>query len=206
MAPSTVVGLGPATGRGLESAGRRLRAVHEIEVEGYGLLTAGRDGHGPVRGREDTWADVIARPLAELPTLVAAGIVDEPLVERVRSVFARESGLLACGTGGVRLHADLRSRHVFADQGRLTGIIDWGDATVGDPAYEFGRYSQAGDASPALVLRGYQPDRDDDFDRRIVLYRALWSLYALVWEHAADGDWFAGHVQAVREALHALDT
>ncbi|MGW0231642.1 aminoglycoside phosphotransferase family protein [Actinopolymorpha singaporensis] len=207
----------------LETAGRWLRAVHEIEVEGYGLLTAsGRGGPGErggppaqVHGRESTWADVVARPLAELPALVAEKILDEPLAERVRSAFAADAGLLAYGTGGgsgrygdrrgVLLHADLHPRHVFAERGRLTGIIDWGDATVGDPAYEFGRYSRAGDASLALVLRGYQPDRDAEFDRRIVLYRVLWSLYALVWEHAAGGDWFAGHVQAVRDGLHALD-
>ncbi|GAA2760316.1 aminoglycoside phosphotransferase family protein [Actinopolymorpha rutila] len=207
----------------LESAGRWLRAVHEIEVDGYGLLTASGRGTGEqVRGRESNWADVIARPLGELPGLVAEEILDEPLADRVRSAFAADAGLLAYGTGGVGgdgggggaggnrrgvlLHADLHPRHVFAEQGRLTGIIDWGDATVGDPAYEFGRYSRAGDASLALVLRGYQPDRDAEFERRIVLYRVLWSLYALVWEHAAGGDWFAGHVQAVRDGLHALDT
>ena len=194
----------------LVAAGRWLRAVHEIEVEGYGLLTAskrsGRDGTwGQVRGRESTWADVIAHPLGKLPDLVAADILDELLAVRVRAAFAADAGLLAYGSRGVLLHADLHPRHVFAEQGRLTGIIDWGDATAGDPAYEFGRYSRAGDASLALVLRGYQPDLEAEFGRRIVLYRVLWSLYALTWEYAAGGDWFAGHVQAVRDGLQALD-
>ncbi|MFD2083397.1 Predicted kinase, aminoglycoside phosphotransferase (APT) family [Actinopolymorpha cephalotaxi] len=192
----------------LVAAGRWLRAVHEIEVEGYGLLTASRgpDGTwGQVRGRESTWADVVAHPLGRLPDLVAARILDESLAGRVRAAFAAGAGLLAYGRGGVLLHADLHPRHVFAEQGRLTGIIDWGDATAGDPAYEFGRYSRAGDDSLALVLRGYQPDRDEKFGRRIVLYRVLWSLYALTWEYAAGGDWFAGHVQAVRDGLRTLD-
>ncbi|MET9022949.1 aminoglycoside phosphotransferase family protein [Actinopolymorpha sp. NPDC004070] len=193
----------------LESAGRWLRAVHEIEVDGYGLLTASTrsesDGSwGSVRGRESSWADVVAHPLGRLADLVAARIMDEPLAARVRAAFAAGAGLLAYESRGVLLHADLHPRHVFAEQGRLTGIIDWGDATAGDPAYEFGRYSRAGDDSLALVLRGYQPDRDTDFDRRIVLYRVLWSLYALVWEHTAGGDWFAGHVQAVRDGLRTL--
>jgi len=33
-------------------------------------------------------------------------------------------------------HADLTVRHVFVEDGRLTGIIDWGDATVADRHYE----------------------------------------------------------------------
>lgn len=36
----------------------------------------------------------------------------------------------------VLVHADLTADHVFTDGGRLTGIIDWGDAMLADPYYE----------------------------------------------------------------------
>ena len=32
------------------------------------------------------------------------------------------------------LHGDLHSRNVLVDQGQISGIIDWGDITAGDPA------------------------------------------------------------------------
>ncbi len=39
----------------------------------------------------------------------------------------------------VFVHGDLFSRHVFVHDGRLTGIIDWGDAIVTDRHYELAK-------------------------------------------------------------------
>ncbi len=36
----------------------------------------------------------------------------------------------------VIVHGDLMVRHVFVQEGRLAGIIDWGDTLVADPHYE----------------------------------------------------------------------
>ncbi len=37
---------------------------------------------------------------------------------------------------GVFVHGDLCAAHVFVENGRLSGVIDWGDATVTDRHYE----------------------------------------------------------------------
>ena len=37
------------------------------------------------------------------------------------------------------IHGDLGAEHVFVDAGRITGVIDWGDAVIGDPALDHGR-------------------------------------------------------------------
>ena len=189
--------------------GRRLRALHEVRVEGFGLLTGDPEAlGGPTpaapRGRESSWSDVIARPLADLDDFVAGNMLDAALAERVRSTFAVNASLLTGPRGGVLLHGDLHPRHVFAAGDRLSGIIDWGDATAGDPAFEFGRYSRVGDASLDLLLRGYEPDDPALVRHTMVLYRVLWSLYAIGWEVRAGGDWVAGHVEAVREGLDVL--
>lgn len=47
-------------------------------------------------------------------------------------------------------HQDLGIEHVLVQDGRITGIIDWSDAAVGDPARDFG-----------LVLRDLGPDALD---------------------------------------------
>jgi hypothetical protein len=40
------------------------------------------------------------------------------------------------GAPGVFVHLDLCAQHVFVAQGRLCGLIDWGDALAGDPHLE----------------------------------------------------------------------
>jgi aminoglycoside phosphotransferase (APT) family kinase protein len=37
------------------------------------------------------------------------------------------------------IHGDLGAEHVFVAGGRISGIIDWGDAALGDPAVDHGR-------------------------------------------------------------------
>lgn len=37
------------------------------------------------------------------------------------------------------IHGDLGAEHVFVDGGRISGVIDWGDAAIGDPAIDHGR-------------------------------------------------------------------
>ena len=34
------------------------------------------------------------------------------------------------------VHGDLHARHVFVDDGRLSGVIDWGDVCRSDPAVD----------------------------------------------------------------------
>jgi aminoglycoside phosphotransferase (APT) family kinase protein len=39
----------------------------------------------------------------------------------------------------VLIHGDLGAEHVLVDGDRITGVIDWGDAAIGDPAVDHGR-------------------------------------------------------------------
>lgn len=39
----------------------------------------------------------------------------------------------------VLIHGDLGAEHVFVDGERITGVIDWSDAALGDPAVDHGR-------------------------------------------------------------------
>ena len=67
------------------------------------------------------------------------------------------------------LHADLSSEHLLVRDGRLAGVIDWGDARVGDPALDY-----------AKLLHGPFADWDVDPDlrRRARFYHSLAPWYA----------------------------
>jgi aminoglycoside phosphotransferase (APT) family kinase protein len=56
----------------------------------------------------------------------------------------------------VLIHGDLGAEHVLVDAGRITGVIDWSDAVIGDPALDHGRLMRdlgpiAGDGEQAYL-------------------------------------------------------
>jgi aminoglycoside phosphotransferase (APT) family kinase protein len=61
-------------------------------------------------------------------------------------------------------HSDLLPEHLLVHEGKLAGVIDWGDARIGDPAIDY-----------AWLLNGPFPDWDvdDELRRRARIYHRL---------------------------------
>jgi len=83
----------------------------------------------------------------------------------------------------VFVHGDLVAMHVFVENGRLTGIIDWGDAMVTDRHYELIQlYRDTFGCDKALLrvfLEAYDWPIGKDFPRRalsLALYRQAMGL------------------------------
>ena len=73
----------------------------------------------------------------------------------------------------VSIHCDLVCEHIFCDPvcGVLTGVIDWGDTTIGDPALDFvGLRSGRGKEFTEHVLTYYKGKVDIEFWKRIDFY------------------------------------
>ncbi len=73
-------------------------------------------------------------------------------------------------------HCDLNGANILCDPlvKRITGIIDWGDASIGDPAYDFsGLLYEYGTKFLDALLSHYSPDDKTDFRRRIIFYSSL---------------------------------
>jgi aminoglycoside phosphotransferase (APT) family kinase protein len=66
------------------------------------------------------------------------------------------------------IHGDLGPEHLRVRNGRLVGVIDWGDARVGDPALDY-----------AWLLNGpfHGWDVDGDLRRRARVYNRLGPWY-----------------------------
>ena len=76
----------------------------------------------------------------------------------------------------VLIHRDLGIEHVLHDPATsaLTGVIDWGDVSIGDPAQDFvGFYRSLGRSFAEQVLASYTPPVDDTFWRRVAFYAGL---------------------------------
>ncbi|MFT4215634.1 MAG: phosphotransferase [Micropruina sp.] len=81
----------------------------------------------PLTARHSSLAERLVRAKADMPA---------PVVRRLEEVWGR--GLAAEPWRGrpIWIHGDLHPGNILADHGRLVAIIDFGDVTDGDPAYD----------------------------------------------------------------------
>jgi aminoglycoside phosphotransferase (APT) family kinase protein len=88
------------------------------------------------------------------------------------------------------LHRDIAPGHVLfnARSGRLTGVIDFGDLAVGDPARDFVYiYEDFGETLLADVLRSYAPRGDTTIIARIHVWYLLETLAWTVEQIGQEG-------------------
>jgi aminoglycoside phosphotransferase (APT) family kinase protein len=134
--------------------GRLLAALHAIDPGGLDV---------PVETDPREWLTELAGP----PELLRVLRADAP--------SAVDERVLA--------HTDLGAEHVLAADGRLTGVIDWTDAAVTDPAVDFGRLFR--DFGPPFLdeaLRAYGRDAPA-FRRRITFFARCAALEDLAYGH-----------------------
>lgn len=117
----------------------------------------------------------------ECEWLVANRVLPADLVAVNRRVA--EAALRPCTP--VFTHGDLQISHVFVEGDVVTGVIDWSEASRGDPLFDLAVLTLGHEEHLADVVTGYGADVDLD------VIRAWWSLRSLVairWlvEHGFD--------------------
>ena len=98
-----------------------LEALHAVDPSGLPV-----DSHD--------WLDAYRNQCAEFERLVFP-LVDSDERRQAQQLFAEVETLV--GFEPALLHADLGPDHLLVRSGRLVGVIDWGDARVGDPALDY---------------------------------------------------------------------
>lgn len=150
-----------------------LTALHGIPVEGLGLPERG-DSATPARGHER-----LARRLAK----VEHALEPDVLAACRAVVEAPPPPMSSCPA--VVTHDDLFPEHVLvsADGERITGVLDWGDAALGDPAIDFFLPAFCG-GEPFLreVLARYEREPDAG-----LVDRALDIARCVAGAHVVDG-------------------
>jgi len=103
------------------------------------------------------------------------------------------------------LHGDLKPPHVFAENGRFVGLIDWGDVAVGDPRYDLARFSINGPGALVPLLEGYGVDLDDGLRLTFAVYRVIRMTTTLLYELRWGGDWFDSYRTTIEADLDLID-
>src|SRR5690242_15084497 len=154
--------------------GAFLGALHAFPLErataAVAPLSLPSEGAGASTRRHyaDFYEYIRARvfPLLDAPAQARAAALWEPFLSD-NANFAFLPALI---------HADLAGEHILCDPaaGVLTGVIDWGDARIGDPALDFtGLLRDAGPAFADAALAAYPCPVDPAFRRRMDFYARL---------------------------------
>jgi aminoglycoside phosphotransferase (APT) family kinase protein len=116
----------------------------------------------------EQWRDEAAELLGQVAANLPGGFLN-----RIEAFFAEPLPTSRCTA--VLSHNDLGIEHVLVDPdaGAVTGVIDWSDAAIVDPAYDIGLLYR--DLGPAVLqeLLGRYRNANDDLDaigRRAVFY------------------------------------
>ena len=166
-------------------------------LHGYPVSSAQRAGVPKMPDLVDYWHD---RALTELETLSA----DQVDTDEVRRFLADH--LPASFAGSLCLtHNDLYTEHILLDSGsgKVSAIIDWSDAVIGDPAIDFAAlYPWLGTSGIQRVLASYSRPIDDQ-----VLARARYLAVGQSLRDITQGgeigrpDWTERGLTGLRRAL-----
>jgi aminoglycoside phosphotransferase (APT) family kinase protein len=147
----------PALG---EQIGRFLGALHSFPVERARALGV----------PEPPWRETYERFTREVLDAAELGAEAEAMV----ADFLGEDANFAHAPALV--HADLGPSHLLAEGDELTGVIDWGDVRIGDPALDFAWLLQQPFAGAVLSDYG---DQDPRLPERALFYHRLGPWYEL---------------------------
>jgi len=173
--------------------GRFLCALHAPETR------AAVDPTGVLRVDPNRRADMpfrVERTRERLDELRAAGLWRAPsqaseVLDAATELGASEELAL--------VHGDLHLRHVLVDRGALSGVIDWGDVCLADPAIDLVLYwSSLSPEGRASFVSEYGALREDRLLRARVLSLFLCAILAL---YARD----VGRASLERASLAGLD-
>lgn len=83
----------------------------------------------------------------------------------------------------VLTHADFGGDHILVDEhtGKITGVIDFGDIAIGDPAYDFYQQrSYYGDEFLKKMLSDYTLPVDNRFYSRVDFYEKVKPFHRII--------------------------
>jgi len=176
-----------------------LRRLHDVRLPGFGWLAeASWDERGDFSLMHSSWLGFLKSICGDARSLADSYVVAAPVAEAAAAALDAHAAALAAVEVGSLCHGDLKAAHILVNAGRLAGVIDWGDAVVGDPLWDIARFAHRADAgSVSRLLEGYDPERVmvDELAWRVPLYGVLWRLVDAIVAHR-----LGRHVEASLEA------
>ena len=161
-----------------------------VTLQGYGRAV--QDGDSFV-GKYSSWSEFLnaTEQLFDSPEITSE--LEDGNIAKLHSVWISQKSKMALDQGTL-VHGDFAMSSLLVEGRRLTGIIDFGDAFIGDPLMDIAYFrlkeitKSYGRAIYRLLLRYYADTRkiaiDDELEKKIIFYMIYWGLKRL--EHCPD--------------------
>lgn len=175
IAGRSLLGRDLPTARTADVVAATLSAIHAISTDALGTMVP-IDAHPLTAYADDARAhlDVVQPHLGiETARAVAESLDDVP-----------DDDVFVKNAPATFVHNDFGAEHLFVDGGALSGVIDWADAAIADPARDLSR-----------VLRDFGPGA----------YHRVIPHYASDWDDRADArTWFLARCAALEDLAFGL--
>jgi aminoglycoside phosphotransferase (APT) family kinase protein len=179
-----------------ERLGRFLYDLHLVPPEFAGLRAT-----QPAAWREAYAEELAAFERRVVPLLDPA---EGAAARRMFAAFLDDDRAFRFATGVV--HRDLGPEHILLTaDGDLSGVIDWGDAGVGDPAIDFAWLLHRAPEAGERALAAYGGAPDERFRERAAFYDRLGPWYEVTYGLDTDQPAFvASGLEGVRDRLPSV--
>lgn len=168
-----------------------LAKCHSIQLPGFGEpITA---DHGSFKGKQPNWQAYLSEMQPILDNLVVTNNLSGQDLQRLRSFWKQElSGIQL--SQGTLVHGDFAMTAIFVDGKTYTGLIDFGDALIGDPLMDLAYFRLKEISKPygvstyQLLIAAYTKaagiNWNNTNDNTMLLYMIFWALRRL--QHCPD--------------------
>lgn len=137
-----------------------LHLIHSIKLGGYGNITI--DG----RGEFTIWSEFLESliDIEKMQTIQENGLMDHSLLKRFLT-FYKNLHLPSFESSDARLvHGDMNLKNILIRNSSIVGIVDWDDAILGDPVWDYARmHLWFDDRIPIFSFIDTDPSIQDDW-------------------------------------------
>jgi len=163
----------------LMEAGRELAIINSIPVEGFGWIKRDRASVTRLEAEQSSNRAFLLEGLDQHLSVLGGTVLTPQKVRRIRDLLSEHSAWVDVGQASLA-HGDFDPTHIYQEDGRYSGIIDFGEIRGADPLYDLGHFRlHDGETVPyqALppLLAGYRQvvPLPPDHERRIALLSLL---------------------------------
>jgi len=164
----------------IRQGGELLSRIHSISTNGFGYLD--KDGSGEIDSMPDLLKEYTNKPEKYVDLAEKVGLNDFKISDVLDDLDEAADSM-----GDVRpvlVHGDYNLKHFMADEGKITGIIDWGQAQGGTPLEDFAKWEYWFRDLPLKWLQAGYTNKElfeEDFDRRLRIVMLKNGLDVLGW-------------------------